>query len=151
MSENSPSYKKDNLNNNSNSYSKNGIIMDPETKIKYKMEDKYRNYLNYQHAKEDYENKKLKRKLRYGKLYDLKNERELLKVSIEHIKDDEVFKYFEKVKELLKSGKEEEPLHMDFYIYTNNQFDASKFSYQSLVGFKTYLQHRLEVCNNITK
>ena len=36
MSENSPSYKKDNLNNNSNSYSKNGIIMDPETKIKYK-------------------------------------------------------------------------------------------------------------------
>ena len=36
MSENSPSYKKDNLNNNSNSYSKNGIITDPETKIKYK-------------------------------------------------------------------------------------------------------------------
>ena len=36
MSENSPSYKKDNLNNNNNSYSKNGIIMDPETKIKYK-------------------------------------------------------------------------------------------------------------------
>ena len=36
MNENSPSYKKDNLNNNSNSYSKNGIIMDPETKIKYK-------------------------------------------------------------------------------------------------------------------
>ena len=36
MNENSPSYKKDNLNNNNNSYSKNGIIMDPETKIKYK-------------------------------------------------------------------------------------------------------------------
>ena len=36
MSENSPSYKKDNLNNNSNSYSKNGIITDPETKLKYK-------------------------------------------------------------------------------------------------------------------
>ncbi len=36
MSENSPSYKKDNLNNNSYSYSKNGIITDPETKIKYK-------------------------------------------------------------------------------------------------------------------
>ena len=36
MSENSPSYKKDNLNNNNDSYSKNGIITDPETKIKYK-------------------------------------------------------------------------------------------------------------------
>lgn len=34
MNENSPSYKKDNLNNNS--FSKNGIIMDPETKIKYR-------------------------------------------------------------------------------------------------------------------
>ena len=111
-----------------------------KTKIKYRRNKKYKAVLRIEQAKYDYETKKLKRKLFYGKLYEVKNQYELTKTAIKSIQTDNRYAYFENMRQDIKAGKDFDKMDLNIAIYAQRPFDVRQYSYKGLTECKAYLQ-----------
>ncbi len=112
-------------------------------KIKYKLKAKYKNMLRYEEALYDFKTKRTKRKLKLGELYEVKNQYELYLTSIKSLENAPEYKEINAARQAIKAGQKEDIRHLDFFIYTHKEFDASIYSYETLIGFKNYLQKQV--------
>ena len=115
-----------------------------KTRIKYKRNDKYKSILRIEQAKYEYETKKLKRKLEFGKLYSVKNEYELTKTIINSIRNNSAYSNIEIARQKIKAGKDFDKMDLNIAIYAQKPFDEKQYSYKALTEFKTYLQNMIK-------